>query len=188
MAGWQPERNPRQRTDVGRWNETGLPPWSGPRRNGPQATARPPEHDAYRRQPEYQPPPAPRYEAAPQYRPPARRSASLYVAWACAAVAAVLAGAGWYTALHERHSATVTATANVQPDNEAGVRAAATSFYAFYSASQWNQEWGGLAPSVQAQVPEATWTAVHDACPGAAAGLVREIKNVTVSGTHRGCH
>lgn len=130
-----------------------------------------------------EPRPKPR---SPQQPPPPQRQMSLYAAWGCAAVAAVIAVAGWYTALKEHHGGTVAtsaAAAAAQPDTEAGVRAAATTFYAFYSGGQWDQAWAGLAPSVQAKVSEATWAAVHAACPSSSDGIARVIKSVTVSGT-----
>jgi hypothetical protein len=163
MSGWQPDQYEQRQP---RWEEhqSAIP-------------AHLLQRDQYSQPPQYRQP-----ESGPHYQSPPRRQTGVYIAWACAGVAAVLAVAGWYTALKEHHSAT-TVTTTAQPDNEAGVRAAATDFYAFYSARQWDQAWSDLAPSVQAKVSEAIWTAVHNACPGESDGLAREIKSVTVDGS-----
>jgi hypothetical protein len=75
------------------------------------------------------------------------------------------------------------ASASAQPETEAGVRAAATAFYALYSAGQWSQAWAYLTPATQAEVPEATFTAVHQGCPSPSAGMARVIKSVTLAGS-----
>jgi hypothetical protein len=70
-----------------------------------------------------------------------------------------------------------------QPETEAGVRAAATAFYALYSAGQWPQAWAMLAPAAQQTVPESLYVAVHQGCPNASAGMARVIKSVTMAGS-----
>jgi len=130
-------------------------------------------------------PPAQQYRAAA--RPAARRrQGSGYGAWIAVGAVIVLAIAGGaFSVLHGRGSsspATGTAQTASQPETEAGVRSAATAFYAFYSAGQWPQVWAGLSPATQKAVPEATWVAVHSQCTSKTAGLAREIKGVTVAG------
>jgi hypothetical protein len=80
-------------------------------------------------------------------------------------------------------AAVSTASASAQPETEAGIRAAATQFYALYAASQWSSAWPYLAPSIQARVSEATFTAVNQGCPSPAGGLARVIKSVTLAGS-----
>jgi hypothetical protein len=80
-------------------------------------------------------------------------------------------------------SAPAASTAAAQPETEAGVRAAATAFYALYAAGQWSDVWQDLTPSVQAAIPEATFTAVHEGCPSPTAGVARVIKSVTMAGS-----
>jgi hypothetical protein len=70
-----------------------------------------------------------------------------------------------------------------QPETEAGVRAAATAYYALYSAGQWPPAWAMLAPASQQAVPESLYAAVHQGCPSASAGLARVIKSVTMAGS-----
>ncbi len=81
-------------------------------------------------------------------------------------------------------AAAVTAStqAAAEPDTEAGVRAAATAFYALYSAGQWPQAWEMLAPASQQAMPEALYVAVHQGCPSASAGIARVIESVTMAG------
>lgn len=74
-------------------------------------------------------------------------------------------------------------TAAAEPQTEAGVRAAATRFYALYSAGQWAQSWEDLAPASQAKVPEALWTDAHDLCEPPANGMARVIKGITMAGS-----
>jgi hypothetical protein len=73
--------------------------------------------------------------------------------------------------------------AAAEPETKAGVRAAATQFYAFYSASQWAQAWAYLAPATRRAVPAKTWTDVHEQCASPTAGLARTIKSVTLAGS-----
>jgi hypothetical protein len=75
------------------------------------------------------------------------------------------------------------AAASVQPETEAGVRAAAAQFYALYAAGQWSQAWASLTPSAQAAAPQATYVALHNGCPSASAGMARVIKSVTLAGS-----
>lgn len=103
------------------------------------------------------------------------------------AVLAVLAAVAALTACSSPAApAAVTAgtsQAAAQPATEAGVRTAATAFYALYSAGQWPQAWAMLAPAAQQAVPESVYTAVHQGCPSASAGLARVIKSVTMAGS-----
>lgn len=70
-----------------------------------------------------------------------------------------------------------------QPDTEAGVRSAATQFYALYAASLWPQAWQMLTAASQKAAPEATYVAVHQGCPSPSAGMARVIKAVTMAGS-----
>jgi len=79
-------------------------------------------------------------------------------------------------------TAQAAAQAPAQPETEAGVRAAATAFYALYAAGQWPQAWAMLAPASQAAAPEDVYAAVHQGCPSPSAGAAREIKSVTMAG------
>lgn len=129
-----------------------------------------------------------RYQPSAQAARPAsrRRQRSGYGTWtAVAAVVLVIAGVAFYV-LHGRGpsaSGGSTAAQSSQPETEAGVRDAATRFYALYSAGQWAQTWAMLAPSSQAKVPESLYVAVHQGCPSASAGLARAIKSVTMAGS-----
>jgi hypothetical protein len=128
-------------------------------------------------------PPAQQYRAAA--RPAARRhQGSGYGAWIAVVVVAVAGGA--FYVLHGRSSSAAgggTAAQSSQPETEAGVRTAATAFYAFYSAGGWPQAWAALSPATQKAVPEATWVAVHSQCTSKTAGLARAIKSVAMAGS-----
>jgi hypothetical protein len=117
---------------------------------------------------------------------PGRSRLPLYAG--IAAVVAIAGGAAYALSRHASPSsagspAASASTVAAEPDTAAGVRTAATQFYALYSASQWGAAWAYLAPAAQRAVPAATWTAVHDGCPGPTAGLARVIKSVTFAGT-----
>jgi hypothetical protein len=47
---------------------------------------------------------------------------------------------------------------------------------------QFATAWGLLAPSVKAEVSQATWVAVHEGCPSESAGLAYDVKNTTLTG------
>jgi hypothetical protein len=169
MTNWQPQHDPRR--SAGRAPEP-PPQWQG------QRYAQPP-------QPQYQQPYQP---PAPHRRPP--RQGGGYGLWIGlgAVVVAAVAGSAFYV-LHgsspssSSPAAGSAAQAAAQPETEAGVRSAATAFYAMYSAGQWPQAWAGLSPATQQAVPEATWAAVHQQCTSKTAGLAREIKGVTMAGS-----
>ena len=72
--------------------------------------------------------------------------------------------------------------APAEPETVAGATAAAQRYFGLYSAQQYPAAWALLAPSVQRAVPEATWAAVHAACPSKSAGLGYDVKNVIVTG------
>jgi hypothetical protein len=184
MSGWQPEYDPR-RTE-GRPPQT-PPQWhqGAPRQDG--AWGGQPETWQQEAYPRYQQPqyaPQPRHQAPP----PQRKQGSGYGPWIAggAVVLVVIAGAAFYV-LHGKSPAPAGATTGnataAQPETEAGVRSAATQFYALYSASQWPQAWEMLTPAAQRQVPEATYATVHEGCPSASAGLARVIKGVTMAGS-----
>jgi hypothetical protein len=176
MTGWQPQGyDPRQQRPAtpDQWQQ-GTPP-----RQDPWGQQPPPQ---YGQQPQYAQRPPTRHQA-----PPPRRS---YAGWIAAGlVALAAAGGGAFYALHGRSAPPATATAApaeqaaAQPETEAGVRSAATQFYALYSAGQWAPAWQMLTPAAQRQVPEATYAAVHAGCPSASAGLARVIKGVTMAGS-----
>jgi hypothetical protein len=134
-------------------------------------------------------PPAQQYQAT--MRPaPRHRQGGGYGPWiAVGAVVLVAVAGGAFYVLHGRSATPSAATAApaeqaaAQPETEAGVRSAATAFYALYSAGQWPQAWAGLSPATQQAVPEATWAAVHQQCTSATAGLAREIKGITMAGS-----
>jgi hypothetical protein len=137
--------------------------------------------------------PQPYQPAALQYRAAARpaarrRQGSGYGAWiAVAAVVLASASGGVFYVLHGRGSSapggSTAVQAAAQPETEAGVRSAATRFYALYSAGQWAQAWQMLAPASQHAVPESRFVAVHQGCPSPSAGLARAIRSVTMAGS-----
>jgi hypothetical protein len=167
-------------------------PQQDPRRRDAQPPATPPQFlndssHSYQQpqfQPRYQPQQQPHQYRQPQYQQPRRFPVGIV-----AAVAVILlAGAGGTAyVLHSRSTTTVTTTtaggAPAQPETEAGVRTAATQFYSLYSASQWDAAWADLSPATQAAVPKATWTAEHEQCTSASAGMAREIKGITMAGS-----
>ena len=125
-----------------------------------------------------------------QDQQPHRRNRSHIPLYAGIAAVVVIAGGGAAYALSGHGSpssagspAASASTAAAEPDTAAGVRAAAQQFYALYSAGQWGAAWAYLAPAARGAVTVATWSAVHDACPGPTAGLARVIKSVTFAGT-----
>jgi hypothetical protein len=73
--------------------------------------------------------------------------------------------------------------APVQPETRAGIRAAASRFYALYAAGEWSQSWESLSSSSRKAVPRSLWTASHKGCPPKSAGLARVIKNITMAGS-----
>ena len=50
-------------------------------------------------------------------------------------------------------------------------KSAAASFFALYSAGQWQAAWRRLVPADQKIAPEKLYVDFHDACPSEAAGL-----------------
>ena len=119
-------------------------------------------------------------------RRPGRSRLPLYAG--IAAVVAIASGAAYALSRHASPSGagspavSASTLAVAEPDTAAGVRVAAKQFYALDSAGQWGAAWAYLAPAAQRAVPAATWTAVHDGCPGPTAGLARVIKSVTFAG------
>lgn len=124
-----------------------------------------------------------------QQHPQQQRGRSRSLLYAGIAAVVVIAGGGAAYALSGHGSSgnggspAASASTAAEPDTAAGVRAAAQQFYALYSASQWAAAWPYLTLAAQSAVPAATWTAVHDGCPSASAGMARVIKSVTVAGT-----
>lgn len=186
MTGWQPQQDPRraaghQPVTPPQWQQ-GAPPRQDGTRGRQQYPEQPPAAPYGYGQPQYRQQPQARHQA-----PPPRRG---YAGWIAAGVVAlVLVAGGAFYVLHGRSATPSTATAAPaeqaagQPETEAGVRSAASAFYALYSAGQWPQAWAGLSPATQQAVPEATWAAVHQQCTSATAGLAREIKGVTMAGS-----
>lgn len=80
-------------------------------------------------------------------------------------------------------TAPASASAATEPETEAGVRSAATQFYALYAAGQWSSAWAYLTPATQSVAPEATFAAVHNGCQSPSAGMARVIKSVTIVGS-----
>jgi hypothetical protein len=196
MTNWQPQHDPRragQRPPATppQWGQGTPPQWQDgtqarhPGYGQPEAW----QPDAYS-QPQWQP----RDALAPQYRVPARPAARRakgggYGPWiALGAVVLVAVAGGAFYVLHGRTATPSAATAApaeqaaAQPETEAGVRSAATAFYALYSAGQWPQAWTGLSPATQKAVPQDTWDAVHQQCTSKTAGMARVIKSVTMAG------
>jgi hypothetical protein len=182
MSGWQPQQDDPRRAG-------GQPPqqWQ----QGPPPGYRPPpwQQQGYQ-QPQPQQVPYQRPEARRQHQRP--REMNPYAGWVAFAVAMVVivAGAAWYFTGGRPSAATASATsgaaaslAAVQPETEAGVRAAATQFYALYAAGQWAQAYAMLTAAAQAEVSESTYAAVHQGCPSSSAGLARVIKSVTLAGS-----
>lgn len=174
----------------------------------PESGWQPPQYDPRQHQQRTggqqppQPPPPGYGPSHPQYDPmyanlsgaqqpvvrarPRRRRRSRGPLYAVAVVAlVVIAGIGAAYALSGGTStgSPAASTGTAEPETAAGVRAAAQQFYALYSASQWDAAWAYLAPSVQAKVSRATWTAVHSGCTAPGAGMARVIKSVTVTGS-----
>jgi hypothetical protein len=79
-------------------------------------------------------------------------------------------------------AAAAPASSPAQPETAAGARAAAKTFFALYSASQWAAAYQYISPAAQRVVSEATWAKVHQRCPSKAAGLAYTIKGVTLAG------
>jgi hypothetical protein len=71
----------------------------------------------------------------------------------------------------------------MQPATADAAKATARQFFNSYSNGQYAFAWALLDPSDQQAIPQATWVAVHDGCPGAVAGLAYRISNVTVTGS-----
>ncbi len=74
------------------------------------------------------------------------------------------------------------ARASAAPETAAGARVAASRFFGLYTASQYAEAWTLLPPSTRRSISQETWTAVHQACPSASAGLAFKITDVTVTG------
>lgn len=113
-----------------------------------------------------------------------RRIASVGVI-AAVAVSAAACSASCKPAAATSPTATAPASAArvvSQPETVAGAKASAQQFFDLFSASQFADAWDDLAPADQAEVPQATWVAVHEGCPSPSAGMARVIKNVTVVG------
>lgn len=68
------------------------------------------------------------------------------------------------------------------PDTAAAAKSAAASFFALYSAGQWQAAWQLLVPADQKIAPEKLYVEFHDACPSQAAGLAYQIESVTMAG------
>lgn len=105
--------------------------------------------------------------------------------------AAVLAAAGCSSGSQSTPTSAITTTAPAspaaaakpaQPETAAAAKTAAARFFGLYTAGQYAAAWTLLPPSTRRAIPQATWVAVHKACPSAAAGLAFQIKNVTVTG------
>ena len=118
--------------------------------------------------------------------PAARRGSS--GTWA--ALAGVIAAAAGCSVISPSPSpaavaaaAAETSRAAAQPETEAGVRAAATQFYAFYAAALWPQAWALLTPASQQAAPESVYVALHQGCPSASAGFSRVIQSVVMAGS-----
>lgn len=184
MSGWQPPEYDPRRQQPG--------PWQPPSREQREQWQRPYQRPVAQ-QPSYPPQAQPQYQrpgARQQHRQP--REMNPYAGWIAFGIAMVVivAGVAWYftdgrpsAAPASASSGAVTSPAAAQPETEAGVRAAATQFYALYSAGQWPQAYAMLTPAAQKQVSEATFVAVHQGCPSASAGLARVIKSVTLAGS-----
>jgi hypothetical protein len=106
-------------------------------------------------------------------------------------VAAVLAAAACSSGTPAPRTSTPTTTApaspvavasTAQPETAAAAKTAAARFFGLYTAGQYAAAWTLLPPSTRRVIPQATWVAVHKACPSAAAGLAFQIKNVTATG------
>jgi hypothetical protein len=105
--------------------------------------------------------------------------------------AAVLAAAGCSSGSQSTPASAITTTSPAspaaaanpaQPETAAAAKTAAARFFGLYTAGQYAAAWTLLPPSTRRAIPQATWVAVHKACPSAAAGLAFQIKNVTVTG------
>jgi hypothetical protein len=65
-----------------------------------------------------------------------------------------------------RGSAALASTPTAVAISPAAVRAAADTYYALYAAGEYAQTWPLLTATVRHEIPESTWIAVHDSCPG----------------------
>jgi hypothetical protein len=75
------------------------------------------------------------------------------------------------------------AASPAQPGTAAAAKAAAARFFGLYNAGQYAAAWTLLPPATRRAIPQATWVAVHGACPSGAAGLAFRITDVTVTGS-----
>lgn len=132
--------------------------------------------------PQSPPPPGP---AGPGYgyaQPPQHRRRSRAPLAVIAAAVVIIGGGTAYT-LTGHHAAAQSPASAAEPDTAAGVRAAATAFYALYSAGQWSAAWNDLSPAGKASVSRPVYIALHQACPPGSAGMARVIKGITLDGT-----
>ena len=74
------------------------------------------------------------------------------------------------------------AASPAQPETAAAAKATAARFFGLWTGGQYAEAWTLLPRSTRRAIPQATWVAVHKACPSAAAGLAFQIKDVTVTG------
>jgi hypothetical protein len=79
-------------------------------------------------------------------------------------------------------TAPAAAPAAPAPDTATAAESAAASFFALYSAGQWQAAWQRLVPADQKIAPEELYVEFHDACPSEAAGLAYKIESVTMAG------
>jgi hypothetical protein len=74
------------------------------------------------------------------------------------------------------------ATAPAEPKTAAAVRADADDYLTLYSAGQFAVTYQMLSASARRAITQPTWVAVHQSCPGLAAGMGYQIKHVAVAG------
>ena len=74
------------------------------------------------------------------------------------------------------------ASAPVEPDTAAAVRADADDYLTLYTAGQFAIIYQMLSAPARQAISEQAWVAVHRGCPGAAGGMSYRIRHVAVTG------
>ena len=74
------------------------------------------------------------------------------------------------------------ASAPVEPDTAAAVRADADDYLTLYTAGQFAIIYQMLSAPARQAINEQAWVAVHRGCPGATAGMSYKIRHVAVTG------
>jgi len=195
MSGYQPRGyDPRQQRPATpeQWQQPRQPQqWQQPRQQ-----EAPWERFGAQEQPERTPAPGSQPQRAPQpsVRERLGRSPGFQYAAIGLVIGVVIGGAAGY-ALHGSSPAAIgtgnaaaaattptAGTAPAVPDTAAAAKATAAQFFALYSAGQWAPAWQYLTAADKAEAPLSVYTAVHEGCPSAAAGLAYKLQQVNKAG------